>query len=229
MRPETFLALAAQQGVRLPFDAATAAQRVQVDGSEKTLVDYLDKIAVNYPVLKNAEALRRAAFEAAEMAHEDGVIYFELRAGPALHTAPGLPIEGCIEAMLAGLQEAQARYGIVSGLIVAGLRNHDPKLNAALAQAACKYQGQGVVGFDLAGDEAGYPAESAPRGVRAGAGSRAAVHGARGRGLRRGERALRGRRAGRRADRPRRAQRGVAGGDGAAARAAGAAGGLPHQ
>ncbi len=158
VRPQTFLELAEQQGLALPFDPATIEQRVQVDGSEKTLVDYLDKIAVNYPVLKNAEALRRTAFEAAEIAHNDGVVFFELRAGPALHAAPGLPIEGCIEAMLAGLQEAQVEFGIVTGLIVAGLRNHEPAINEALARAACRYQGQGVVGFDLAGDEAGYPA-----------------------------------------------------------------------
>ncbi len=158
VRPETLLDLAARQGLALPFDPDTVSARVQVDGSEKTLVDYLDKIAVNYPVLKNGEALRRTAFEAAEGAHRDGVIYFELRAGPALHTAPGLPVEACIESMLTGLQEAGSLYGITTGLIVAGLRNHDPKINVELAQAARRYQDQGVVGFDLAGDEAGYPA-----------------------------------------------------------------------
>jgi adenosine deaminase len=159
VRPETFLDLAAQANLQLPFEPETIHERIQVDGSEKTLVDYLDKIAVNYPILKNGEALRRTAFEAAEDAHRDGVIYFELRAGPALHTAAGMPVSGCIESMLTGLHEAEARYGIVAGLIVAGLRNHDPKINIELAEAACRYMHQGVVGFDLAGDEAGYPAD----------------------------------------------------------------------
>ncbi|HET9907036.1 MAG TPA: adenosine deaminase, partial [Anaerolineales bacterium] len=109
--------------------------------------------------LKESEALRRTALEAAEDAHHDGVIYFELRAGPALHARPGLPIEEVIESILAGLEEAEAKYGIVTGFIVAGLRNHDPHINTQLAQIACRYMDHGVVGFDLAGDEARFPAE----------------------------------------------------------------------
>jgi adenosine deaminase len=159
VRPETFLELAAQQKVLLPFDPAKVYERLQVDGSENTLVDYLDKIGYNYPILKNAEALRRTAFEAAEDAHRDGVIYFELRAGPALHARHGLSMEAVVESMLAGLSEAEANYGITTGLIVAGLRNHDASTNIQLAQIACRYMDQGVAGFDLAGDEAGFPAD----------------------------------------------------------------------
>lgn len=159
VRPATFLELADQQSVPLSFDVNRVREKLQVDGSEKTLVDYLDKIALNYPILKDREALRRTAFEAAEDAHHDGVIYFELRAGPALHARPGLPIEEVIESILTGLQEAEATYGIVTGFIVAGLRNHDPNINTQLAQIACRYMDHGVVGFDLAGDEAGFPAE----------------------------------------------------------------------
>jgi adenosine deaminase len=159
VRPQTYLKLAAEQGVPLPFDADKVQENLQVDGHEKTLVDYLDKIGHNYPILKNGQALHRTAFEAAEDAYRDGVIYLELRAGPALHTGPGLSIEAVIESMLAGLHEAESRFGIVAGLIVAGLRNHDPAINTQLAQIACRYRDQGVIGFDLAGDEAGFPAE----------------------------------------------------------------------
>jgi adenosine deaminase len=159
VRPATFLELAAEQDVLLPFDPSRVREKLQVDGSEKTLVDYLDKIALNYPILKNSEALRRTAFEAAEDAHRDGVIYFELRAGPALHTHRELPVEAVIESILAGLREAEAKFGITTGFIVAGLRNHEPQINTQLAQIACRYMDQGVVGFDLAGDEAGFPAE----------------------------------------------------------------------
>lgn len=158
VRPETFLELASQQNVPLPFPASEVGQKLQVDGNEKTLVDYLDKIGHNYPILKNGESLRRTAYEAAEDAHRDGVIYFELRAGPALHTCPGLSSEAVIENILTGLHEAESRLGIVTGFIVAGLRNHDPETNTRLATTACRYMEQGVVGFDLAGDEAGFPA-----------------------------------------------------------------------
>jgi adenosine deaminase len=159
VRPETFLELAAQQAIRLPFDPRQVSERLQVDGSEKTLVDYLAKIMINYPVLKSPAALQRVAFEAAEDAHRDGVIYFELRAGPAIHVGPAFPLEAAVESMLAGLQEAEARFGITSRLIVAALRDHSPQTNRQLALVAARYAGQGVVGFDLAGDEAGYPAD----------------------------------------------------------------------
>jgi adenosine deaminase len=159
VRPATFLELAAQQGIPLPFDPHLVADNLQVDGTEKTLVDYLAKITVNYAVLKSPAALQRTAFEAAEDAHRDGVIYFELRAGPVTHTGPGFPVEAAVESMLAGLQEAEAKFGITTRLIVAALRNHAPDTNLELARIASRYAQQGVVGFDLAGDEAGYPAD----------------------------------------------------------------------
>lgn len=159
VRPSTFLELADQQGIRVPFDPHRVTANLQVDGTEKSLVDYLNKIMVNYAVLKSPVALQRTAFEAAEDAYRDGVIYLELRAGPVTHTGPGFPIEAAVESMLAGLQEAEAKFGITARLIVAALRNHDPEINLQLARVASRYAQQGVVGFDLAGDEAGYPAD----------------------------------------------------------------------
>jgi adenosine deaminase len=61
--------------------------------------------------------------------------------------------------MLEGLEEAQTKFGIITGLILSGLRNHETNKNILLAKIAKKYQDKGVVGFDLAGDEAGYSAE----------------------------------------------------------------------
>lgn len=158
VRAETYLELAARYKVPLPFEPSEIEEKIHVDGSEKTLVEYLDKIRVNYAILNNKDTLFRTAYEAAEDAYRDGVIYLELRDGPALHCRPGLPVEACIESMLAGLQEAEMKFGIVCRLIVAGLRDHNPQTNVELARAAGRLMNQGVVGFDLAGDEAGYPA-----------------------------------------------------------------------
>lgn len=159
IRPDTFLELAAKYKIQLPFDSTRVEEKFRVDGTEKTLVGYLNKIRVNYVILHNREALHRTAYEAAEDAHRDGVIYLELRDGPALHCTPDFPLEACIEGMLAGLQDAEAKFGIVCRLIVAGLRDHEPKVNVNLARIAGRLMDQGVVGFDLAGDEAGYPAD----------------------------------------------------------------------
>lgn len=159
VRPATYLALAEQFAVPLGFDPAELEAQFQVTGAESSLVDYLDKIFVNYAILKHPEALRRTAYEAAEDAHRDGVIYFELRAGPQTHVHDGMTLDTCIESMLAGLAQAEQDFGITCGLIVAALRNHAPEINVTLAEVSLKYAARGVVGFDLAGDEAGYPAQ----------------------------------------------------------------------
>ena len=159
VRPATFLELAGMQNKKLPFDPLEVEKYFRVNGEENNLVDYLNKIMVNYLILQDSEALRRTAFEAAEDAFYDGVVYFELRAGPVTHATAELPVSVCIESMLTGLKQAEERYGIVCRLIVAGLRDHHPDKNLELAQIATGFMDAGVVGFDLAGDENGYPAE----------------------------------------------------------------------
>lgn len=158
VRPATLIELARAQNIRLPAPEADVPAAMQVSGTETSLADYLAKIAFSYPVLKNADALRRTCFEAAEDAARTGVRYLELRAGPVTHAVPDLPVREVIAAMLAGLAEAEAQCGIVCRLIVAALRHHPPEANVELARAALDFRGAGAVGFDLAGDEARYPA-----------------------------------------------------------------------
>jgi adenosine deaminase len=163
IRPATWFELAQEAGLDQALAQAptpeAAAGAMQVDGSERSLVDYLAKISFSYPVLQNAAALTRTAYEAAEDAANDGVVYFELRAGPALHTRPALGLEEVIDSLLVGLHKAEARYGMVCRLIVAALRHQPPETSVRLAHAALSFKGHGVVGFDLAGDEEGYPAQ----------------------------------------------------------------------
>jgi len=158
VRPATLVALAQAQGLALPVPEAEVAGAMQVTGAEHSLADYLAKIAFSYPVLRTAAALRRAACEAAEDAARSNVRYFELRAGPATHASPDLPVRAVIGAIVAGLAEAEARFGLTCRLIVAALRHHAPEVNVGLARAALDFRGAGVVGFDLAGDEARFPA-----------------------------------------------------------------------
>ena len=158
VRPATFIELAQRQGLPLPGKADEVEDMLKVDGNEKSLADYLAKIAVNYPILKNPATLRRVAYEAAEDAFRDGVLYLELRFGPVTHVSTQVTLQACIESVLDGLHEAELKYGIICRLIVAALRHHDPTTNLVLARVAATYRDYGVVGFDLAGDEAAYPA-----------------------------------------------------------------------
>jgi adenosine deaminase len=158
VRPSTLIELARAQGLALTVPEGDVARAMQVTGEEQSLADYLAKIAFTYPVLKNVAALRRVACEAAEDAAQSNVRYFELRAGPATHASPALPLREVIAAILAGLAEAEARFRLTCRLIVAALRHHPPEVNVELARAALDFRGAGVVGFDLAGDEARFPA-----------------------------------------------------------------------
>ncbi len=166
VRPATLVELARARGLPLPGREAEAAAGMQVNGAERSLEDYLAKIAFVYPVLKDAGALRRASREAAEDAARCNVRYFELRAGPTNHASTRLPVRAVIAAMLDGLADAAAASAITCRLIVAALRHHAPETNVELARAALDFRGAGVVGFDLAGDEAHFPAELHREAIR---------------------------------------------------------------
>ncbi|MDE2148055.1 MAG: adenosine deaminase family protein, partial [Burkholderiales bacterium] len=94
--------------------------------------------------------------EAAEDARADGVVLAEFRIAPLLFEAHGLAGEAVVEALLEGLADDP----LPSGLIVCAMRQLAPEATLRAAQLALKYQGRGVVGFDLAGPERGFPAAS---------------------------------------------------------------------
>jgi adenosine deaminase len=86
------------------------------------------------------------------------VRYIEIRYSPVLNSRGGLPLGEVVEAPLRGLERAQRDRPIVARVIVCGIRNMSPDISLELAQLAVAYRRRGVVGFDLAGGEAGNPA-----------------------------------------------------------------------
>jgi adenosine deaminase len=105
-------------------------------------------------VLQTAAALERAACELVADAAADGVEYLEVRWAPRLHLRAGLAVGEVIEAVVRGLGAAPLR----AVAIVCAMRHHPVDDNVALAREAGRHAGRGVVGFDLAGDEARWPA-----------------------------------------------------------------------
>ena len=159
VRPSTFMELAVEHGIERKPTLDVVSRAMQVTGAEESLVDYLDKISYGYQVFLDKMSVQRIAYEAAEDAALDGVVYLELRAGPVTHSRTDFPVEQVIESILLGLHQAEDKYNIVCRLIVSALRNHAPKENIKLAHTAIEFKRDGVVGFDLAGDEAGYLAQ----------------------------------------------------------------------
>jgi adenosine deaminase len=154
VRPATAAALAQRAGV--PEPAGGWEQAIQLDGPADLTV-YLEKVASTYPLFTDLDAVARICAEAVEDAAAEGLDFLELRFGPATHTAPGRSIDDVLAAACAGLTDAVARTGMPAGLVPAALRHHDPETNDAVARAAARHAGRGVVGFDLAGDELRFP------------------------------------------------------------------------
>lgn len=156
LRVDTVIELADETGYPdLPTTDPVALADWFDQGDSGSLETYLEAFGHTIGVMQTSAAIERVAYEAGEDLAGDGVIYAELRFAPWLNTKRGLRREAVIEAALAGLQRANANTGVELRLIVDAMRNHDHSIEDA--RAAVRFVGQGVVGFDLAGPEAGFP------------------------------------------------------------------------
>jgi len=104
--------------------------------------------------------LIRVAKEAVIDVAEDGVVYVEFRYAPELHQERGLRLEEIVEAILAGLKNGEAEAAnrgkkITARLLVTAMRT--AARSAEIAELAVRFRDEGVVGFDIAGAEAGFP------------------------------------------------------------------------
>jgi adenosine deaminase len=158
VRPQTLLDLGKEHAVTMPLSSASALADFMTVKDARNLEDYLARFDVTLSVMQKAEAIERIAFELAEDAHRDGVLYLETRFSPVLNIKGGLKAHEVVEAALKGLARAEKQHGIIGRVIICALRNLDPGVSQALSQLAVAYKDRGVVGFDLAGGEAGFPA-----------------------------------------------------------------------
>ncbi|GLC28053.1 adenosine deaminase [Roseisolibacter agri] len=158
VRPETLIALGAELGVRMPAATPEALREYMRVDDARNLEDYLARFDVTLSVMQTEAALERIAYELAVDAAAEGVRYLETRFAPVLNTSGGLSLGATVEAPLRGLARAERETGIVARVIVCGIRNMDPEVSLELSRLAVEYRNRGVVGFDLAGGEAGNPA-----------------------------------------------------------------------
>jgi adenosine deaminase len=157
LRPQSIIDLAKDAGyANLPTtDAQTLAQWFHRGANQGSLGKYLEGFAHTIAVMQTEEALERVAYEQTEDLSKDGVIYFETRFAPVFHTRNGLTHQQVVSAVLKGLERGRKDFGISSGLIICAMRNMDVSLE--MAELALDFRARGVVGFDLAGEEGGYP------------------------------------------------------------------------
>ena len=162
LRPATVIDLASQFGYdKLPTtDPEDLAAWFRRGADRKSLELYLETFAHTVGVLQERDALSRVAAECAEDLAADGVVYAEVRFAPELHTERRLTLDAVIEAVLEGFVEGERRATgagrpIVIRAIVTAMRQAAHSVE--VAEAALRWRDAGVVGFDIAGPEAGHP------------------------------------------------------------------------
>lgn len=157
LRPRTIVELAAGVGyTELPTrDVDALAKWFHQGANQGSLAKYLQGFNHTIAVMQAEEALERVAFEQAEDLANDGVVYYETRFAPIFHTRNGLTHQQVVAAVLKGMARGRERFGIRSGLIICAMRNMNVSLE--MAELAVDFRARGVVGFDLAGEEGGYP------------------------------------------------------------------------
>jgi adenosine deaminase len=160
LRIATILDLAQKQRVELPaHDEEGLRAAMNLGRNCGSLVEYLKAFDVTLRVMQDQESLTRIAYELAEDAAKESVRYMEVRYSPMLHTRKGLRLTSVVEAVLAGLRQAQSDHGIESNVILCGIRNVSPESSLEMAELCVAYKNRGVVGFDLAGAEYDHPAK----------------------------------------------------------------------
>lgn len=161
LRPQTIIDIAQEIGHTLPtYDATELAEWFRSSCDSGSLVLYLETFAHTVAVMQRREDIVRVARECAVDLARDGVVYAEVRMAPELLTEQGLSLSQVIEAILEGFRagevEAKGEGRIIRVTsLLCGMRQNN--LSQEVAELAVKYRDQGVVGFDIAGPEDGFP------------------------------------------------------------------------
>ncbi|HEX6921552.1 MAG TPA: adenosine deaminase [Actinomycetes bacterium] len=162
VRPATVVELAEQTGYDgLPSsDVGELSEWFYEAANSGSLERYLETFAHTVGVMQTPEALARVAAECAEDLAADGVVYAEVRYAPELHVQAGLALDEVVEAVNAGFREGERRaaaagHRIRVGALLTAMRHAARSME--IAQLVVRYRDDGVVGFDIAGAEAGHP------------------------------------------------------------------------
>ena len=162
VRPATILELADAAGIAAPAQDAKALSRWFAKQSDAgSLVEYLKSFELVTSVMQSERALTRIAREFVADLAADGVIYGEMRWAPEQHLAGGLDLDAAVRAVQRGIEEGEdeadaAGRSIRVGQILSAMRQNDRVRD--IAELAVRHREDGVVGFDIAGPEDGFPA-----------------------------------------------------------------------
>jgi adenosine deaminase len=154
LRAQTLLDLCHERGLAVPAqNPSSLAAWIQANANSGSLERYLQGFSLTVAAMASVGACERVAFEAAEDARLDGCVLAEFRIAPLLLEPFGLSGDAVVAALVRGL----TRSVLPCGLIVCAMRTDSPQETMRAAQLAVRYKDRGVIGFDIAGAERGFP------------------------------------------------------------------------
>jgi len=157
LRPATIVELAAETGYDgLPTTDVTELARWMTGVAQRGQLElYLEAFQHTVAVMQTRDALIQVAAECAEDLAADGVVYAEVRFAPELHVTRNLSLDQVVEAVLEGFRRGSRGRGITVYALLTAMRTAARSLE--IAELAVRHRDAGVVGFDIAGAEAGSP------------------------------------------------------------------------
>lgn len=158
LRIATVIDLAKKHKVELfSEDPQILMEHMKYGRVRKSLLEYLKGFDLLVNVLQEADDIERAFYEICEDASLENVWHLEMRYCPYLHTKKGLSSEEVIKSCIKAGNKAQSQLNMSVRHILCGLKHDESASILSLAKLATKFHDDGVVGFDLAGPEVGYP------------------------------------------------------------------------
>lgn len=160
LRPQSLIELADELGLEVPAaDAEALGAWFTEQSNSGSLVEYLKTFDLTTAVMQTRAGLSRVAREFVQDLGADGVIYGEIRWAPEQHLTRGLTLDEAVEAVQAGIEQGlddvqSSGRRIRVGQLVTAMRHNDRGLE--IAELAVRHRERGVVGFDIAGPEAGF-------------------------------------------------------------------------
>ncbi|MEU5848791.1 adenosine deaminase [Saccharopolyspora shandongensis] len=162
LRPQTVIDLAQAVGYSdLPHENADElGEWFAAAADSGSLERYLETFSHTVAVMQTEEALARVAAECVEDLAADGVVYAEIRYAPELFQERGLALDQIVQAVQDGFRDGERRAAAAGkririGTLLCAMRQH--ARSAEIANLAVRYRDAEVVGFDIAGPEAGFP------------------------------------------------------------------------
>ena len=164
LRPQTIIEIADEIGYALP---ATTAAELQswwdVKSNSGNLVDYLSTFDITGAVMQKHDHVVRITREFVNDLQKDGVIYGEIRWAPEQHLTQDLTLDSVVEAVQEGIEAgiadaAASGHSMKIGQLITAMRMTGDGLD--IAKLAVRHRDNGVVGFDIAGPELGFPARN---------------------------------------------------------------------